>query len=278
LTPHAIELAVERYWEHERLAPEVSGVLRVALLEDVRHLDSRSDKDRGQLTTRPRNLRQERYRWAEKAMAGAVPDDIAQEKQVALAQQISHTQARLAALQVAAVDIQATIESCLELEHCAVAYRLAPPNLRREWNQAWWQWLEVDLQDDSAQGPVVRRSERTPIVEAVMTAEAEKPQVTTATWRRLHQGLKVFSLCDGSRVQTLVRARGLEPPPLSGPGPKPGASAGFATPACARDVPYPKRRRLQGGVGGLFGPFGGQSVVGRGPTEPGTCRQPKRGL
>ena len=28
-----------------------------------------------------------------------------------------------------------------------------------------------------------------------------------------------------------MRARGLEPPPLSGPGPKPGASASFATPA-----------------------------------------------
>jgi ATP-dependent Clp protease protease subunit len=32
-----------------------------------------------------------------------------------------------------------------------------------------------------------------------------------------------------------VRARGLEPPPLSGPGPKPGASANFATPARACD-------------------------------------------
>jgi hypothetical protein len=32
-----------------------------------------------------------------------------------------------------------------------------------------------------------------------------------------------------------VRARGLEPPPLSGPGPKPGASATFATPASSAD-------------------------------------------
>jgi putative transposase len=34
------------------------------------------------------------------------------------------------------------------------------------------------------------------------------------------------------RVRRFVRARGVEPPPLSGPGPKPGASASFATPAC----------------------------------------------
>src|ERR1035437_2731217 len=34
-----------------------------------------------------------------------------------------------------------------------------------------------------------------------------------------------------SRDITLVRARGLEPPPPKGPGPKPGASANSATPA-----------------------------------------------
>ncbi len=35
----------------------------------------------------------------------------------------------------------------------------------------------------------------------------------------------------GGSGKVVVRARGLEPPSLSGPGPKPGASATFATPA-----------------------------------------------
>ncbi len=34
-----------------------------------------------------------------------------------------------------------------------------------------------------------------------------------------------------SRDITIVRAKGLEPPPPKGPGPKPGASANSATPA-----------------------------------------------
>jgi len=79
----------------------------VQALEDVGNLDSRSDREWLSLTTQLQSLRQERYRWADKAMSGAVPEDIAQEKQASLSKQISHAQARLAALQIAATDIQA---------------------------------------------------------------------------------------------------------------------------------------------------------------------------
>ena len=234
LDPDAVEVAVERYWEGELLGAEVTKELREALLEDVRTLDSRSDRERRSLTTELLRLRQERYRWAEKAMTGAVPDDIAQEKQASLSKQIGHAQARLAALQIAATDIQLMVEACLDLaERCAVAYRLASPQGRREWNQAWWNRLEIDVESDAAPNPVVRRGERTPLLEAIMTAETAKPQVRGTKARTRTQEARVFSRCDGSTVATLVRARGLEPPPLSGPGPKPGASASFATPATA---------------------------------------------
>ena len=38
-------------------------------------------------------------------------------------------------------------------------------------------------------------------------------------------------VCPMSWDTTIVRAKGLEPPPREGPGPKPGASTNFATPA-----------------------------------------------
>jgi site-specific DNA recombinase len=165
--------------EGERLGPAVVKLLRDALLEDVRNHDKRSDGERRTLanTTSARPT-SGRYRWADKAMSGAVPDDIAKEKQAALAKQISHAEVRLVSLQVAAVDLQATVETCLELaKHCAVAYRMATPQGRRDWDQAWWNWLEVDVESEVNPEPKVHRYERTPMMEAVMTAEVEKALV-----------------------------------------------------------------------------------------------------
>ena len=48
--------------------------------------------------------------------------------------------------------------------------------------------------------------------------------------RRDRAGLRLGVVPPDERAMD-VRARGLEPPPLSGPGPKPGASTSFATPA-----------------------------------------------
>src|ERR1035441_6903798 len=45
-----------------------------------------------------------------------------------------------------------------------------------------------------------------------------------------------------SRDITLVRARGLEPPPPKGPGPNPGASANSATPASGHTIDGPRWR------------------------------------
>jgi site-specific DNA recombinase len=143
--------------------------------EDVTSLDKRSDLERRTLTTELYNLRQERYRWADEAMSGAVPDDIASEKQASLGKRIIRSQARLDALQVAAVDVQATVEACLELaQHCAVAYQLASPRGGREWDQAWWNWLEVGF-EAAEMPPVIRQAELTPLVEAIMRNEAVKP-------------------------------------------------------------------------------------------------------
>jgi hypothetical protein len=91
---------------------------------------------------------------------------------MALNRQVSYTQAQQAALEVAAIDVQATIEACLELaERCSVAYKLASPGAKREWNQAWWEWLEVNAATDARQAPVMSRALRTRLMETILTAE-----------------------------------------------------------------------------------------------------------
>lgn len=193
----------------------VTEMLRGALFKDLHSLDQRSERERRSLTTQLRNLRQERYLWAEKAMNGAVPDDIAQEKQASLSKQISHAEGRLATMQIAAVDVQMTIETCLELaERCAVAYKLASPQGRRDWNQAWWDWLEVDREDDG--DPVVRRGKRTPLLEAIMTAEPTDPHVNGQNQGHRPKEAGVFSLSVMVRESKLWCGRECPSSPPSG--------------------------------------------------------------
>jgi hypothetical protein len=59
------------------------------------------------------------------------------------------------------------------------------------------------------------------------------------TWDAKRSGdLILGGRARGSGIRSNVRARGLEPPPLSGPGPKPGAYANFATPASPSDLGF----------------------------------------
>ena len=104
------------------------------------------------------------------------------------------------------------IERVLDLaKECGESYRVSKSALRRHWNQAWFQWIELDVDED-------RRSEvrsvwRTPLIEALRTAKVE-PAISYSKNGRGHVKRRptVFSYSHGSRVRTLVEVSGLEPP------------------------------------------------------------------
>ena len=208
LQPEAVEEAVARYWQGEVLRPEVGQELRVALKEDLTTTERHSDRERRALRAKIRELRQERYRWAEKAMAGAVPDDIAQEKQASLGKQLTNAEMQLNAFDVSIMDVSAIVDACLDLaEHGGEAYRASGPQLRRDWNQTWWEWLDIDVADDE---PKVRDGTRTPLMEAIRTAEMRGSYPGPALQGRSRDA-RVHSNFEGSRVNTLVEVMGLEP-------------------------------------------------------------------
>ena len=90
-------------------------------------------------------LDRQRYLWAEKVMSGSVPDDIGREKQESLARQLSAARQTLAAHQVEIPDLAAVLGKALDLvASCHEGYVAASPRLRRQWNQAFFQRVEVD--------------------------------------------------------------------------------------------------------------------------------------
>jgi hypothetical protein len=110
-------------------------------------------------------LDRQRYLWAEKVMSGSVPDDIGRVKQEWLARQLSAARQTLAAHQVEIHDLAEVLGKALDLvASCHEGYVAASPRLRRQWNQAFFQRVELDhLEGGSA-------LEMTPLFGSLRTA------------------------------------------------------------------------------------------------------------
>jgi len=125
----------------------------------------RSEADRERLATRISQVKRDRYRWAEKAMQGTVPDDIAQQKQHELGQQLLWAEAELHKLGIKEDDLRRLVEVALRLaENCSARYQASPPDVRRLWNQAWWEAIELDIVGGE---PTIVKLHRTSVAGAV---------------------------------------------------------------------------------------------------------------
>jgi hypothetical protein len=81
----------------------------------------------------------ERFEWAEKAMEGIVPDDIAREHQQLLADQLIAAEAALSRLSLDQDNHEATLHAVLDLmRSCGRVYELSEPKGRRNYNQAFF--------------------------------------------------------------------------------------------------------------------------------------------
>lgn len=142
-----VEDQICRYYEKRvRLSAELVERIRTGLVDEL-HAHQQHDKDKVQrLERRITKLDQERRKWAEKVVVGSVPDDIGRAKQNELAAQLIRAQATLAKLRLASGDIEAGLNKALDLiPKCGQAYRQARPDLRRDWNQALFLRIEVDI-------------------------------------------------------------------------------------------------------------------------------------
>ncbi len=111
--------------------------------------------------------RRERYKWAEQAIEGVVPADIARQKQQQLSAQLLAAETALARLSENQGDHEVTLTAALELAgHCGRAYSVSSEAGRRDYNHAWFERLLVDVDDDLT-GPTVADVVRAPAIAAL---------------------------------------------------------------------------------------------------------------
>jgi site-specific DNA recombinase len=100
-------------------------------------------------TTRIRQLTDERKKLLQAHYQDAIPLDLLKEEQDRISRELEAAEKRLKATEQAFVDIQDTLEKALQFAlDCQLAYRLAGPKLRRQFNQAFFE--KIFLDDDGA--------------------------------------------------------------------------------------------------------------------------------
>lgn len=164
-----VEEAVERLWRAEMGVWQTTGVepIRNELLGHLRALRNDSDRETDSLKQRIHKLRRDRLKWADLAMEGAVPTDIAREKQDGLTKQLETLTADLSSLERAGINTEETLNAVLDLiADPGRAYAHQADRPRRMYNQAWFSSVFIDVNED---GPEVidATAERTPLAQSL---------------------------------------------------------------------------------------------------------------
>ena len=206
LRPEDVEAAIVDFYLGDQMSQEEVEEIRSCILEDLAEASKRSESDRKRLMAQITAIRHERKKLAEKSMAEVVPPDIARDKQRELSGQLLRAEGDLQRLDRITADAKIDISRILELaERAAESYRASSDELRREWNFARYEALEIDVE---VYQPVVRHAARTPVFEALATAEIPRTRSDPKSHR---SATRAFCHVRGSTVELLVEAMGLEP-------------------------------------------------------------------
>ena len=219
LPDEVVQDLVLQQWTQERLSAAEAAVLRDNLLSDLEGHTKTTKEAAERLDQRLEAIRRERHKWAEKAMAETVPDDIAREKQADLGQQLAAAEQQRAKLQLTSATHEVVIRHATELLiHCDTAYAKAPEAVRRDFNQAWFTHLKFKTEDGHPTLATVERSEWAEALHNATTDQAAAGSDLDGNAPENGQTEKpgsiryrVTSLVRGSKVACLVGDTGIEP-------------------------------------------------------------------
>ncbi len=211
-----VESAVARQWQQEAFPAEVAAAIRRELLASLGDFEASRQQERDRLTTRQQAIRRERYKWSDMAMQGVVPADIAREKQQQLADQLLSTESALERMDRTHQGQRASLSALLELlDRCGSAYSRSDEKGRRDYNQAWFESLDLDVDDD--QPPRVAAVHRTEPLEALQVYRRTPSRTARTSGNAKHRqdlspdGVTCVERVDVSNFRVLVELRGFEP-------------------------------------------------------------------
>jgi DNA invertase Pin-like site-specific DNA recombinase len=206
LSADEVEAAIVNFYVGEELEPTQLDKVREYVLEDLAAAAERRESDRKHLVARITDIQNARNLLADKAMEETIPKDIARERQALLSAQLAHAETELAKLDAITAETRMDINRVFDLaRNAAESYRSSSDKLRREWNYARYESLEIDVEYDE---PFVALAQRTPIFEGLRSASISKGRRNTTPRRKPGA---VLCCIGGSTVELLVEAKGLEP-------------------------------------------------------------------
>jgi hypothetical protein len=143
-----------------------------------------------------------------------VPDDIARERQQLLSEQLLAAESSLSRLSLDQDSHEATLHAVLELvRSCGRAYQLGEPKGRRDYNQAFFTGIYLDVEHDEPR-PKVAKVRRTPVLAALQEHRpSERLTEVVDQEQQRRQGLSRDGVehVSVSNNELLVELRGLEP-------------------------------------------------------------------
>ena len=179
LPDEVVEDEVIKQWRLERLTEADAAQLRDGLLADLTDYTRTTSEQAALLDRRIAAIQRQRRQWAEKAMDGTVPDDIARDKQRDLAAQLSTAETQRARLRTTTATYDTAIRRATEfITRCDLAYHRSPEALRRDFNQAWFDRLAFRTENGC---PVITEVQRTEWAEALHTAQLQETSTPLTT-------------------------------------------------------------------------------------------------
>ncbi len=136
---------IERDYATISLPSEIAEALVAMLTRDLAELHQSSERDRQRLQREHDRLRAEQTSLLQAHYAGAVPLDLLKQEQTRISNRLSVLTQRLDDAATEHTRVQTNLETCIaHLNDCHAAYLHAPPTVRRQLNQAFFDKIYVD--------------------------------------------------------------------------------------------------------------------------------------
>ena len=132
-----VEAHIEEKWRHVRVDPKYTRLLRDLLDQEIAAHRREAERDQALATARIGNLTEQRRKLLEAHYASAIPVELLKSEQDRIAEELDAAKKLLETSEVRFTTIEATLQGCLTfLANCHEAYRAAPQQIRRRFNQA----------------------------------------------------------------------------------------------------------------------------------------------
>ncbi len=160
---YEVEDAIAEYYKTIQLTQEFSDILRKKMLADIAEHKKHAAEERDDFKREYDKLKSRQKKLMEAYYEGVINKDLLREEQAAISKQITDTEERLAVSEEEYEVIERHLMNTLELAgNCYEAYKSAPDNVKRKFNQAFFGKIYVSPNKEDGTKVVISADLRPP--------------------------------------------------------------------------------------------------------------------